>query len=230
MENTELIKALIKAQSEFPIIKKNRKSHNHEYADLATMVDETRDIRYKNGLGHTFLIKTNEENISKLYTYLYHTSGQSISCDYSLGDLSRMDDKKAGMAISYAKRYSFKAIHGLEEEKDPHDDGWGAENKPATKSKPPVRQNQNLTKPLSEVKKTNTSENSAITNEMANALWKEMTLKKITQSEAKSIVKGLFNKDKSSDLSQKEYDQLLEMVKLLGRKLLEDDKVKAVNG
>lgn len=124
----ELIKALTKAQSEFPIIKKNRESYNYDYADLAAIVEGTRAICTKNGLCHVFTINFEPTGGHSLITTLYHSSGDKIESTYPLGDLRSMKDQDAGKKISYAKRYALKAILGVEEEKDPTDDGWGSGN------------------------------------------------------------------------------------------------------
>lgn len=228
---TEIIKALIKAQSKFPIIKKNRVGQQgnikHPYADLSTIVNETRNICVENGLCHIFLIKEDT-----LITTLLHESGQYFESIYPLGKLGTMSDKQAGMAISYAKRYSLKAILGVEEEKDPDDDGWGADKKPQDATKqttinPPPHQSKNTTKASRQENGPPQAKiEGCISTQQANELWKEMAIKKITQDEARKIVRAYYNREKSTDLKEDEFKSLLEMVKLLGRKILEDDKVK----
>lgn len=134
----ELIKALTKAQSEFPIIKKNRESYNYDYADLAAIVEATRPICVKNGLCHSFSISPlSIDGGDFLKLTLFHESGDKLESTYPLGDLSKLKDQDAGKTISYGKRYLLKAMLAVEEEKDPADDGWGSE-KGKQKSAPPA--------------------------------------------------------------------------------------------
>lgn len=166
---TELIKALVKAQADMPIVKQSQdlsyvkngvKKNISKYAELADLVRAARPALSKNGLAHIFKIrrvkrqrfmddKSNPDqkpviwiedtNDSELVTILFHESGDSIESVYPLGNIASIDDDKVvGKRISYAKRYSFKALVGIEEAEDPMDDGWGSASNEDV-SVPPVK-------------------------------------------------------------------------------------------
>lgn len=127
----KLIAALVKAQSKMPIVEARQdlgitNTRSSKYANLASLVAAARPHLTANGLAHSFqIVRNSETNDCTLFTTLYHESGDKIESEYPLGDLSKMRDQDAGKRISYAKRYSFKALVGIEESADPDDDGWG---------------------------------------------------------------------------------------------------------
>ena len=248
MENkNEIISALVKAQGKFPVIKKNKVGQKgnikHAYADLAEIFSETQDICHENGLCHTFLIVPKGETVnSELHTVLMHTSGQTLISKYDLGNLGAMDDKNAGIAISYAKRYSLKAILGVEEQDDPTDNGWGADKKGnAQGSSQAARQNQKGQNTQTPRGKSNTNKprtNNGGSNQNSKPqnngngtanrvtvgelklLWKVFEKAGFTKEQAAIAVKAEFNKT-SVELTKDEYIKMIDIVNSLGLAILE---------
>ncbi len=116
----ELIKALIKAKSEFKPIRKDRTNPDfkRKYATLDSVLEAVTPALNKYGLA---VIQTTAiiEGKPCLQTHLYHESGESISSPYPLPEIS--DPQKLGAAITYARRYALCAILSVTAEDD--DDG-----------------------------------------------------------------------------------------------------------
>lgn len=241
MEQTEIIKALVKAQEKFPIIKKNRTGQKgnikHNYADLATIVENTRPICAEFGLCHTFTIKGTEGK-QDLVTTLYHESGQTIESIYPLGNIGSMSDKDAGIRISYAKRYSLKAILGVEEEENPDDNGWGADPKGGDNRnniQRPPRQNQNTRQHSNPKNKTNTGQNTRppknhapgmqdrVTVGELKVLWRVFEQKGFNKEQAAEVIQNEFGK-KNVDLTKDEFHKACDLVNSLGTALLEQNQ------
>jgi len=112
-----LIPALIKAQSEFIPIKKDKVNpfFHSKYADLESVIECTKKALSDNGLVviQTFGIS---ENKTTLWTYLYHTSGEFLSGVQYLDVAS--DPQKIASASTYARRYGYLAILGIAAEDD----------------------------------------------------------------------------------------------------------------
>lgn len=117
-----LVAALIKAQGEFLPIKKDKDNpfFHSKYADLESVIDCTKKALADNGLVviQTFGLS---EGKTTLWTYLYHTSGESISGMQYL-DVAG-DPQKIASASTYGRRYGLLAILGIAAEDD---DGNGA--------------------------------------------------------------------------------------------------------
>ena len=214
----KLIKALTAAQGEFPVIKKNRTGQSgnikHDYADLATIVEHTRPICVKNKLCHVFTMVEMENKESKLVTTLYHESGEKIESTYPLGNLGSMKDKEAGIRISYAKRYSLKAILGVEEEKDPSDDGWGSEprsNSSSNERGGAARQRNHA--PGGKAK-------DKVTIADLKVLWASFEKQGFSKEQAAAAVQNEFKK-KSVDLTKAEFKKMLDLVNSLGLSILD---------
>lgn len=116
----ELIKALIKAKSEFKSIQKDRINPHfkHKYATLDAVLDAVTPALSKYGLA---IVQTTAiaEGKTILETHLYHESGECITSPYPLPDIS--DPQKLGAALTYARRYSVCAILSVTADED--DDG-----------------------------------------------------------------------------------------------------------
>lgn len=114
----ELATALAKAQAEMKnaTLNKVNPHFKSKYADLAEIIDTTREVLAKNGLSIVQLLKRDEFG-SFLQTMLLHTSGQSITSDYPLPAAA---DKPQiyGSALTYARRYSHAAICNIAAEED----------------------------------------------------------------------------------------------------------------
>jgi len=122
----ELIKALIKAKTEFnPIPKDGTNPHfKHKYATLDAVLDAVTPGLGKHGL---VIIQTTElcEGKTVLRTHLYHESGESIISTYPLPEIS--DSQKFGAALTYARRYAVCAILSVTADED--DDAESAASK-----------------------------------------------------------------------------------------------------
>ena len=121
-----LIPALIKSRRLFPTIKKDSKNpyFKSKYATLDTVLDAVTPVLCDNGLA---IIQTTEviDNKPSLVTTLWHESGESISSNYPLPEIS--DSQKFGAAITYARRYSLCALLSITAEED--DDGNAVKTK-----------------------------------------------------------------------------------------------------
>jgi len=135
----KLIPALLKFQAECPSIPKDKENpffKNKDtgkkamYADLATIIEITKDARTRNGLAFTQVLSG-----PCLITYLFHESGQQI-----MSEITMTKDPKSpqafGSELTYARRYALSAILGVAAEDD--DDGNGASGPPATNKNTPA--------------------------------------------------------------------------------------------
>jgi hypothetical protein len=117
--NSFLYSALVKAQSELPIVGKNQSAYGKQrYADLAEIVRVSRPILVKNGL---CVIQSFEGDM--LITILAHSSGQSIKSSLKLP--TSKEDKPGvnilhtwGGSITYARRYAYSAIINIVSDDD----------------------------------------------------------------------------------------------------------------
>ncbi|MBD2536336.1 ERF family protein [Nostoc flagelliforme FACHB-838] len=113
----ELIKALIKAKSEFnPIQKDGTNPHyKRKYATLDAVLDAVTPGLSKHGL---VIIQTTEifESKTVLRTHIFHESGESITSTYPLPEIA--DSQKFGAALTYARRYAVCAILSVTADED----------------------------------------------------------------------------------------------------------------
>lgn len=139
----QLAKALAVAQGQFKPIR--RESINpyfkSKYADLAAIIDGTRDALAKNSLAFTQAVSVNDHVVVE--TLLMHESGEWVRGSISLKPKAD-DPQAAGSAITYGRRYSLGAILGVASEDD--DDGnagskTGSESKSEakTETKPTIK-------------------------------------------------------------------------------------------
>ena len=126
-EITELVKALMKAQSEIKPVTKdgNNPFFKSKYATLENVVNTSRDVLHNNGLV-ILQPMCGEPGSVGVKTILAHESGQWISGTLYL-PLAKSDPQGAGSAITYARRYSWASMIGLVTDED--DDGNAASNK-----------------------------------------------------------------------------------------------------
>lgn len=125
-----LAKALATAQGQFKPIKRESTNpfYHSKYADLAAIIDGTREALAKNGLAFTQAVSVND--LVMVETLLMHESGEWVKGAISLKPKAD-DPQAAGSAITYGRRYSLGAILGVASEDD--DDG-NAGSKPEGKS------------------------------------------------------------------------------------------------
>lgn len=114
----ELATALAKAQAEMKnaTLNKVNPHFKSKYADLAEIIDTTREVLAKHGLSVTQLIQIDERG-PFLRTMLLHNSGQAISSEYPL-PASTDKPQIFGSALTYARRYSLAAICNISAEED----------------------------------------------------------------------------------------------------------------
>lgn len=130
-EIAKLATALIAVQKKLEHAKKNAenpffKSH---YADLATVIDTSRDLLTANGLAVTQLVGGGPD-VASVTTMLIHSSGEWLR-DTVVGRPVKNDPQGVGSLITYLRRYSYQAIVGFSSEED--DDGNAASSPEPTK-------------------------------------------------------------------------------------------------
>lgn len=126
-----LAAALAKAQSEMNNASKNKVNggFNSKYADLAQVINTTREPLAKNGLSVAQCVGgfDSATNTMQLTTILMHSSGEWIQSDMTIPVKSKydknsktwqMDAQCAGSAITYARRYSLAAMIGISQDDD----------------------------------------------------------------------------------------------------------------
>lgn len=129
----ELAAALAKAQGAMNAATKNSLNPHfkNRYADLAAVIEATREALAANGLAIT---QVNEirENGFVLLTTLMHSSGQWMASEWPLPMAGRPQEQ--GSALTYARRYCWQSIAGIAAEDD--DDAEGARVRNQTASAP----------------------------------------------------------------------------------------------
>ena len=116
--NSYLYSALVRVQTELPIIQKNSEIYGRQkYANLAEVIRVSRPILVKHGLAvtQTFLGDI-------LITRLCHVSGQYIESNLRL-IVNHKDEKTNvlhlwGSSISYFRRYAYSSIVGIATDDD----------------------------------------------------------------------------------------------------------------
>lgn len=119
MDNiNELVKALAKAQAEFPKIEKNAVNPHFKtrYADLGELISKTRDVLARHGLVIMQCVVGQDPKSITLRTTLFHESGQSISSDFPF--VPEISPQKVGSQLTYFRRYSLASILNLAADDD----------------------------------------------------------------------------------------------------------------
>lgn len=118
--------ALIKAQSKFSKISKNKENtyHKSKYADLSDCIESVREILFENDLGVVQTMRSNARGITCLHTRLIHLSGQWIESVIPLTPV-KSDPQSLGGYITYMRRYTLNAII-MTASSDDDDDGEGS--------------------------------------------------------------------------------------------------------
>ncbi len=138
-EIDKLAGALVQFQSEVTAVgkgatakveKDGRLLYTYNYADLASVVEATREARGKAGLAVVQMPTGDPISGITVYTLVLHSSGQWMRGDMTI---KPMDSKPQtiGSLITYMRRYSYSAALGISTEED--DDGAKAQgiSKPA---------------------------------------------------------------------------------------------------
>ena len=118
----EIIKALIKAQTQFKIAKfdKTNPHFKSKYASLNSVLAAVQDGLQMNGLAISNLIYD-----GKILTTLFHESGEWIGCEVSMP--TGISPQDTGKAITYFRRYSVCCLLSISTGEDEDDDGNVAE-------------------------------------------------------------------------------------------------------
>lgn len=119
---SNLLNALCKAQSEFPVIPKTKEvivktnsgSYTFKYAPLEDTIKLIRPVLHGNGLGFT---QGADGDI--LTTTIFHSSGEWIS--YAMPLPEGVSEQQYGSRITYRRRYALKSALGIETDEDDAD-------------------------------------------------------------------------------------------------------------
>ena len=131
----KLIEALAKASLTFkPILKESTNPFfKSKYADLANVIDATRESLGKNGLA---VIQPpfykREAGLVEIMTLLSHSSGEWIKCTLEI-PMAKQDAQGVGSAITYGRRYAYSAVLNVASEED--DDANAAVSKDFSKTR-----------------------------------------------------------------------------------------------
>lgn len=128
-----LHKALAKAQSEMPLVKKTDSNpfFKSKYAGLPSVLEVVLPILHKNGLYLSQSPVSEGERVGVKTVITHAESGESIESSFTM-TLSKNDPQGAGSAITYARRYALVSMLGLNVDED--DDGNLATNLKAPKT------------------------------------------------------------------------------------------------
>lgn len=123
---SELAKALVGAQARMPVVSKNKTvdsgKFSYSYATLDHLIAKTLPVLNLNGLSLVQMPVVTELGRPALRTTITHVSGESLSADMPLFNVTDM--QSLGSAITYARRYAWAAALGIASEDD--DDGAAA--------------------------------------------------------------------------------------------------------
>lgn len=148
MPAENLVQALIKAQSEFPPLERDRTvtvktrsgTYSYDYMTLGSQLSLCQPVLARNGLAVSQLVISSEDGSRVgVRTVLMHQSGEQIESTVFMPLLMEGNYlQEAGKIITYLRRYAYAAILGIHSETD--DDGSGvggtSPSQPATKSAP----------------------------------------------------------------------------------------------
>ncbi len=122
-----LLKALDAFQQKVPVIYKDTKAFNYNYADLPTILDIIKPLLKENGLMFTQPL-TMVDGVRGIRTIVCHIdSGETLEGFIPVADVELKGQnsyQSLGSGITYLRRYSLESILGLITSKD--DDAGGA--------------------------------------------------------------------------------------------------------
>lgn len=223
MEN--LFAALASAQKEFKTPPKDNDvsfgNTSYKFANLATIIETNREVMSKNGLAIVQRIGF-ENEIFGLITELVHKSGEKVSSFHPLPDPGKMKPQEFGARLTYARRYSWQTIQGVEGDVDNDANGVGnaanlVENGVLSKkTSNPTRSGGQTPKPQNHAP----GMSDRVTVGELKVLWKVFEQKGFTKEQAAQVIQNEFNK-KNVDLTKDEFHKVCDLVNSLGLALLE---------
>lgn len=119
-EVDKIFAAVVALQSEINNPKKSKQGHGYKYAELAQIIELSRDPLATNGLAVAQYC-TAIDGQSYLVTQMIHSSGQWLRGYYPLekaGMRAVNDAQQMGAAMTYARRYNLAAMLGVAQEDD----------------------------------------------------------------------------------------------------------------
>lgn len=138
---TKIAPALTKALAEMKNPPKTHKANvgkfSYTYAGLPEIIDASRPILAKHKLTVLQSAEATDGHIA-IVTTILHESGEWVSsAPLSIAPL-QTDPQKAGIAITYGRRYSLTAMLGLAPDDDTDGQGFGSQKPPAARQAPPA--------------------------------------------------------------------------------------------
>lgn len=116
-----LASALVKAQVELHNPDRNQTGYGYKYADLASILEQTKPVLKKHGLSITQLATDDGNGRVGVTTILMHESGEYVQSNLTLPIPEMKGANKtqaAGAAITYARRYAISAILNIAADED----------------------------------------------------------------------------------------------------------------
>lgn len=108
----EFIEAMLKIQSELPVIKRNTDSYNYKYAPLEVIWEKVGTI-----INNAGFIVTNEVTSEGVITTVSHESGELKS----FFPCVTVKPQDRGAEITYGRRYNLTAIFNIQLENEDND-------------------------------------------------------------------------------------------------------------
>lgn len=140
-----LLEALVKVQSEFTTLPKDKSGYGYNYTDLDTVIKYVRPILSKYNIGFMQALTTTEDGRNGISTRLFNGNGEWIEDTTTLPEIQLKGTNTAqnmGAAITYMKRYALCAILGISSDEDTDANetvpkSTGKEANPVTKENKP---------------------------------------------------------------------------------------------
>jgi hypothetical protein len=150
-EVAQLMAALAKAQGEFTVVSKSGKNPTLQkrYTTLDDIIGAIRGPLSSNGLSIIQPLSCPGDNRYLLETFLFHESGEWISCSAVLppplpGNKATNALQMLGSVITYMRRYQLTALLGVNAEEDTDGNGKQPAKQPREEKKPePAKANGN---------------------------------------------------------------------------------------
>jgi len=120
-KTSELMKALLEAESNFETIEKNNKaragSGEFKYADLTTVFNATKKQLREHGLKCVGYFSQDEQGVNILTMQLFHVSGEWIKSTLKFTPVSNKPSD-LGSIITYMRRYLYITLLGISTDED----------------------------------------------------------------------------------------------------------------